>query len=107
MVWALESWLFDGSALDQDERVCSTVCEGIETRLKKKHAVAVAEKTVLLLYCVGISGQHSVGARIASCKCANQHEKRGLREVKIGEEAADNLKFVAWADEDAGLAGVR
>ena len=26
--------------------------------------------------------------------------------MKVGEETADDLEFVAWAEEDAGLAGM-
>jgi len=55
---------------------------------------------------VGISGQHPLPAGFTSCERADQHEECGFWEVEIGEKAADNLEFVAWAEEDAGLAGM-
>jgi hypothetical protein len=72
-------------------------------RIKEKHAIAVAEKTVLLLHGMGVSGQHAFSSR----ECADEHQKRGFWKVKVGEKAADDLKFAAGAEEDIGLAGVR
>ena len=59
-----------------------------------------------MLDCVGVSGQYHLLARLTSRKGADQHEKRGFGEVEIGEEAADDLEFVAGAEEDVGLAGM-
>jgi len=72
--------------------------------LKKEHAVAVTEKSIPLLHRVGIRGQHLLSTQFPSSKGAHQHQQGGLGEVKVGEEATDNLKFMAWSDEDAGLA---
>ena len=80
--------------------------EESKRKLKEEHAVAVAEKTVLMLDCVGVGGQYHLPARLASREGADQHEEGGFWEVKVGEEAADDLEFVAWAEEDAGLAGM-
>jgi hypothetical protein len=52
---------------------------------------------------MGIRGQHVLSAQFPSSKGAHQHQQGGLWEVKVGEEATDNLKFVARPDEDAGL----
>jgi hypothetical protein len=74
--------------------------------LKQKHAVAVAEKAVLLADRVGISGQYHLPAKLASREGANQHEEGGFWEVKVGEEAADDMEFVTRTKEDAGLTGM-
>ena len=74
--------------------------------LKQKHAVAVAEKAVLLPDRVGISGQYHLPARFLSRKSADEHKERGFRQVEIGEETADNLEFVAWTQKNAGLTGM-
>ena len=80
--------------------------ESKRKKLKEEHAVAVAEKAVLMLDCVGVSGQYHLPARLASREGADQHEEGGFWEVKVGEEAGDDMEFVAWAEEDAGLAGM-
>ena len=72
------------------------------SKSEEQHAVAIAEKPVLFLDRVSVSGQNM----LSSTKGANKHQQRGLRKVEVGEEAANYLKFMAWTEEDAGLAGV-
>ena len=55
---------------------------------------------------MGVSGKYHLPARFASCEGADQHEEGGFWEMKVGEKAADDLEFVAWAEEDVGSAGM-
>ena len=74
--------------------------------LEDQHAVAVAEEVVLFADSVGVGGEDQFPAPLAASEGADQHKQRGLRQMEVREKASDNLKFIAWAEEDAGLAGV-
>lgn len=47
---------------------------------------------------MNISGEDG----FSSGEGADQHQQRGLREVEVGEQAADDAKFMAGADEYLG-----
>jgi hypothetical protein len=74
--------------------------------LKQKHAVAIAEKTIIRLDCMGIGRQHPLPSEFVSREGADQHKEGGFWEVKVGKKAADDFEFVAGAEEDAGLTGM-
>jgi len=57
---------------------------------------------------VGCEGEFPTLLRVGvgGGESADEHEKGGLGEVEVGEEAADNAEAVARGEEDAGGAGV-
>ena len=96
----------DGSSLDDSECIRQA---GVRKwlKLEKKHAVAIAEETVFLLHGMRVGGEYSLSAKFFAGKGAYQHQKGGLRKVEVGEKAANYLKLMPRAEEDAGLAGMR
>jgi len=75
--------------------------------LKEEHAVAVGEEAVSFANGVGVGGEDQFPAVFFSGKGADQHKQRGLWEVEVGQEAADDPELVAGAEKDTGLSGVR
>ena len=55
----------------------------------QKHAVSIAEKTIAGLYRMAIGSQNA----FPPCEGTDQHQEARLREMKIGEQRAGNLKF--------------
>jgi hypothetical protein len=64
-----------------------------------QHAVAVGIEAIMLGNCVAIGAQHI----FFSAQRANQHEQRGLGQMKVGEQSLDYSEFVSGVDEQIGL----
>ena len=45
--------------------------------------------------------------RVFAGKCADQHQQSGLRQMKVSEQRADDLKFVPRVNEDLGFDAAR
>jgi hypothetical protein len=65
----------------------------------QEHRIAVTEESITLLNGMPIGIQDTIGTR----KRGNEHQQRGLRQMKIGQHGVDRTKFVAWQDKKIGL----
>src|SRR5260370_33655133 len=64
--------------------------------LPNQHAVSIAVEAVSGRHRATISGKH----KLASRQCANQHQERRAREVKIREKLIDHRESMTWTNED-------
>src|SRR6185312_7918319 len=69
-------------------------------RLLDEHAVPVRIEPVFLFDGVAIGGQHALFA----AEGTNQHQQRGLRQMKIGEQRANHPELKSGIDEQIGIA---
>ena len=68
-----------------------------------EHAIAVRIKPVAAFYRVAISIHD---ARMTA-ECRHQHQKRGLRQVEVGEQRPDHTKLETRINKQVGLARLR
>jgi hypothetical protein len=68
-------------------------------RLQKQHRVTIAEKPILLLHCMFVSG----AGFVKTSQGADQHQQRGLGQVKIGDQTVDNFEFITRINENPAV----
>ena len=64
--------------------------------LQDEHAVAVGEEAVPGLHGVAIGFENNVPAG----EGGDQHQQRGLRQMKVGQQGIDDLEAMAGGEED-------
>src|SRR3546814_14466013 len=65
-----------------------------------EHRITVAEKAVYMLD-GGLVGGHGFGI---TGERRNQHQQRGFRQMKVGDQGIDHMQRPAWVDKDIGVA---
>jgi hypothetical protein len=71
---------------------------GRQIPLHDQHAVPVTVEAVALGDCLAVGLHDEIAAR----EGAHEHEEGAFREVEIGQEGIDDLKFVGRVDENVG-----
>ena len=66
-----------------------------------KHRVSVAEEAVTIFDClrVGLHHQIATGSTSGFGEGTDQHQQRGLGQVKVCQQRIDDAEVVRWVDE--------
>ena len=65
-----------------------------------KHRIAKAEKTIMFINCMLICIQDI----ILPGKCADKHNKRGFRQMKVCYKRLRHFEFISWIDKNISKA---
>ncbi len=69
---------------------------------ENQHCITITEETITHGHGMSICGQ----GLVCASQRANQHQERGLGQMKVGQQAVDHAEFIARVDEDPAIAGI-
>src|SRR5215470_11196384 len=95
--------LFNGYFLRQNLCTHVSPVPSIAPLLFQKHAIPVRVKPVFLFDRMPVGCQY----RLSSSESTYQHQQRGLRQVEIGKQCANNPEFASRINKDARFSGTR